>query len=145
MSQVLHHVRDRNRCAQEMRRVLRPDGCALVRGTFAEGRNDFPTLFRFFPGIAHTFDELPTREGAIATFRGHGLSLETHHRVVQQICASLREFADRTRVRADSSLAILPDVEFAAGMAALDAEAARECEATPVFETLDLLVLRPAR
>jgi ubiquinone/menaquinone biosynthesis C-methylase UbiE len=142
VSQVLHHVRDQGLCAAELRRVLRAGGCVVIRSTFAESEDGFPTLLRFFPGVHRIFADLPTIEGTIATFVAHGLSLDTRRRVEQQICGSLREFAERTRLRADSSLALLSDQEFAAGMSALDQAAERESDPVPVRERLDLLVFR---
>src|SRR5262249_19751716 len=36
MSQVIHHVVDRQACAHELHRVVKPDGTVLVRGTFGD-------------------------------------------------------------------------------------------------------------
>lgn len=142
LSQVLHHVRDQELCAAELRRVLRAGGCVVIRSTFAESEDGFPTLLRFFPDVHRIFADLPTIDGTIATFTAQDLSLETRCRVEQQICASLREFAERTRLRADSSLALLSDDQFAQGMSDLDQAADRESDPEPVVETLDLLVFR---
>ena len=142
LSQVLHHVRDRALCARELRRVLREQGRAFIRGALADSRDNFPTLLHFFPGIAPIFDDLPSIAETVSTFQSQGFTFEAHRRVEQQISASLREFADRTRLRADTSLALLSDDEFEAGMAALDAAAADESVPAPIFETLELLVLR---
>lgn len=142
LSQVLHHVRDQALCAAELRRVLCDGGCVVIRSTFAESEDGFPTLLHFFPGVHRIFADLPTIDGTIATFASQGLSLDTRRRVEQQICESLREFAERTRLRADSSLALLSDQEFAAGMSALDQAAERESDPIPVLEKLDLLVFR---
>ena len=142
LSQVLHHVRHRAQCASELRRVLRDEGRVFIRGALADSRDNFPTLLHFFPGIAPIFDELPSIAETVSTFERQGFMLEAHQRVEQQISASLREFADRTRLRADTSLALLSDDEFDAGMAALDTAAARELEPTAVFETLELLVFQ---
>jgi ubiquinone/menaquinone biosynthesis C-methylase UbiE len=46
MSQVVHHIRDRKACAAELHRVLRPNGSALIRGTFGDRLDGFPTLFK---------------------------------------------------------------------------------------------------
>lgn len=105
--------------------MLRDEGRVFIRGALADSRDLFPTTLRFFPGIAPIFDELPSIAETVGTFRAHGFALDAHRRVEQQISASLREFADRTRLRADTSLALLSDDEFEAGMATLDDAAAR--------------------
>jgi SAM-dependent methyltransferase len=142
MSQVLHHLRDHDACAGELQRVLRPGGVVLVRSVFADGKDGFPTLLQFFPGIGEIFSGLPSVPATIAAFGRHGFVLEAQRRVEQQTCASLRELADRTRLRADTSLALLSDSEFESCQATLDMAAAHETRPTPVLEALQLLVFR---
>lgn len=48
LSHVYHHVVDRAACDNELFRVLRPDGCVVLRGAFA-GRLGEITLFDYFP------------------------------------------------------------------------------------------------
>jgi hypothetical protein len=62
--------------------------------------------------------------------------------VIQQTCSSLKELAARTRLRADTTLAIMTDHEFNYRQEALERAAANETKPTPVVDTLDLLVLR---
>jgi len=142
LSQVFHHIRDHRACARELHRVLRPGGRVLIRGTFGDRLDGFPTLFRFFPDARLICEDLPTAKQATAIFNAEGFTLEADRRIQQRTCASLREFAERTRLRADSALALISDEEFAQGLAAVDDAATRECEPTPVLETLDLLVFR---
>jgi SAM-dependent methyltransferase len=142
MSHVFHHVRDRAECASELRRVLRSAGRVLLRGTFGDRLDGFPTLFEFFPGARQICKELPTVAETVAVFEVEEFTLEAHRKVEQRTCGSLRKFFERTRRRADTSLALLADEEFEAGLASLAEAAAQESEPTPVFETVDLLVFR---
>jgi SAM-dependent methyltransferase len=140
MSQVLHHVRDRPACARELRRILVPGGRVLVRGTFADQLNGFPALFHFFPGARQVCEGFPTTVETTGVFEAAGFAIEAHRKIEQSTCGSLREFVERTRRRADTSLALLSDREFHVGLAALEGAAAEEIEPTPVRETLDLLI-----
>jgi hypothetical protein len=81
-------------------------------------------------------------EETVRMFTEAGFKFETIERVVQQICSGLKELAARTRLRTDTTLALMTDDQFSGRQAALEAAAVREAEPTPVFETLDLLVLR---
>ncbi|HET8564665.1 MAG TPA: class I SAM-dependent methyltransferase [Candidatus Binatia bacterium] len=142
LSQVFHHVRDHRACARELHRILRPDGRVLIRGAFGDRLDGFPTLFRFFPGTRLICEDLPTTKHSAAVFEAEGFTLEADRRIQQRTCASLREFAERTRLRADTALALISEQEFAQGLAALEQAAASEREPSPVQETLDLLVFR---
>jgi hypothetical protein len=62
--------------------------------------------------------------------------------VAQVSAPSLTDYRDRVRLRADTGLRLLPDDQFAAGLAALDRAVEAETVPTPVADRLDLLVLR---
>jgi len=143
LSNVYHHVVGRRSCAVELRRVLVPDGRVLIRGAFA-GRLGEITLFAHFPEAKAICEQFPTMEETVETFAGAGFRLETVARVAQQTCASLKELAVRSRLRADTTLALMTDEDFAMRQAALERIAADETEPSPVVDTLDLLVLRNA-
>jgi SAM-dependent methyltransferase len=141
LSQMIHHVRDRDACARELRRVVRRGRYVLIRGTFADRVDGFPTLLRFFPGTRRIMTQFPDLEEVMAQFRRAGFSVEDLQRVPQKTCDNLAEFAERTRLRGDSTLSLLPDAEFERCQAALE-RAAREEPPTPVIEGIELLVLR---
>jgi ubiquinone/menaquinone biosynthesis C-methylase UbiE len=141
LSNVYHHVADRQSCASELHRVLRPSGRVLIRGAFAERLGKI-TMFDYFPEAKAVCEQFPTMEETVRTFTESGFKFETTERVVQQTCSGLKELAARTRLRADTTLALMTDEQFSSRQAALEAAADRETEPTPVFDTLDLLVLR---
>jgi SAM-dependent methyltransferase len=146
LSQVFHHLPRPNLSARELDRVMRPGGRVLVRGTFGDRLDGFPTLFHFFPSARQICAGLPTIEGTVGIFVAAGFTFTAHRRIRQNVSLNLREFADRTRLRADTSLRLIADEDFEAGLAALDAAMAREVDSAPVIETLDLLVFSaPAR
>jgi ubiquinone/menaquinone biosynthesis C-methylase UbiE len=141
LSQMIHHVRDGDACARELRRVLKRGGYVLIRGAFADRLDGFPTFLRFFPGTRTIMMRFPTTGQVLACFRTAGFSVEELRRVPQQSCNNLAEFAERMRLRADSTLSLLPDAEFERCQAALE-RAAREEPPAPVIEVIELLVLR---
>jgi ubiquinone/menaquinone biosynthesis C-methylase UbiE len=141
LSNVYHHFADRDAAAQELLRVLRTGGRVLIRGVFADRVGEI-TLFDHFPEAKAICEQFPTLEETVATFTHSGFVFEALQRVVQQTCSSLRELADRTRLRADTTLALMGDHSFATRQAALERAAAVEIQSTPAIETLDLLVLQ---
>jgi SAM-dependent methyltransferase len=144
MSQVVHHIRDRKACAVELHRVLRAHGVVLIRGTFGDRLDGFPTLFKFFPGARQLTARFPHVGEISAVFEAEGFALERAQRIRQKTCHSLREFATRTKLRADSTLVLLSDSEFEACQTALEEAASSERVPSPVIETIELLVLRPS-
>lgn len=141
LSNVYHHIADPDATAQELQRVLQTGGRVLIRGVFA-GRLGEITLFDHFPEAKAICEQFPTLETTVATFTNFGFEFEALRRVVQQTCSSLRELADRTRLRADTTLVLMTDESFATRQAALERRASVETKPAPVIDSLDLLVLR---
>ena len=145
VSTVVHHLDDLDAAAAELGRVLRPRGPVLVRQAFP-GRMDDVTLYsRFFPGAGEalaTQGGLPTLDRVTAAFAGAGFRVETLRRVAQVSAPSLAAYRYKVRRRADTGLRLLPDDQFAAGLAALERAAEAETTPEPVVDRIDLLVLR---
>lgn len=142
LSQVIQHIAGREVCARELRRVVRRGGYVLVRGAFGDRLEGFPDFFRFFPGARAIAAQFPTLDQVMASFRSAGFSAEGLQTIPQKTCDSLAELAGRTRLRADSTLLLLPLAEFESCQAALEQAARREAPPLPVIETIDLLVLK---
>jgi ubiquinone/menaquinone biosynthesis C-methylase UbiE len=141
LSHVWHHIRDHETAGYEIHRVVASDGHVLVRGTLGDQLDGFPDLFRFWPGTRHICQQLPTLPQTIDVFAASGFNLTERRRVHQATAADLAAFAERTRLRADTALALLSDAEFQEGQAAIELAAGRE-HPRPVMELLDLLVFR---
>ena len=142
LSHVWHHIRDRPVCVKELSRVVRRGGHVLVRGTFGDRLDGFPTLFQFWPATRAICAQLPTIQETVDLFEAHGFTLVEHRRIRQETAASLGEFASRTRSRADSALTLISDSEFDAGQLAIEAAAAAVRESVPVIEVIELVAFR---
>ncbi len=140
LSTVVHHFQDLPRAAAELRRVVRPGGAVVIRSWFP-GRADV-THFRYFPGAKRIAETFPTIEAVERAFAIAGFLREALESVTQVSAGSLREACERLRQRADTTLQLLSDEEFAEGMRRLEADAAAEVEPRPITSALDLLVLR---
>ncbi len=136
LSNVIHHFDDIPAAAHELRRVVR--GALLVRGAF--GGVDVPTLYRFFPGSQRVVDSMPTIAEAIDAFEAAGFGSFRRETVEQLLANSLADMVPRIRLRADTALELITDDEFAKGLAELERAAATET--APVYDRLDLLVVR---
>jgi ubiquinone/menaquinone biosynthesis C-methylase UbiE len=139
LSTVIHHFDDLSLVSGELRRVLRPGGAVFIR-TWFPGRADV-THFRWFPGAKRIAETFPTIETVERAFARAGFRRRALESVTQVSAPSLRDACERLRLRADTTLQLLSDEEFAEGMRALEAEAAAETEPKPVTSALDFLVL----
>ena len=139
----LHHVRDREAAAREVRRVLRPSagGQVLIRSNFADRMGDL-LWHRYFPQArAVEQDMFPTVDEVERLFASVGLRRLALDQVRYQVAPSLADYADRLRLRAISTFEHLTEDGIAEGFRALDRDAAAEATPRPVEEDGDLLVL----
>ena len=141
LAYMVHHVPDRPACARELVRVLRPGGVVLVVGAYSLGRREMP-MFRYFPAALRIVDGFPLVGDIIAEFAGGPLEHVATEAGQYESRSSLREAADRFALRADTTLQLITDEEFAEGMTALEAAAAAETEPAPISVSIDLIVFR---
>lgn len=140
LSTVIHHLPSLSDCASELGRVLASGGRVLIRSSFP-GRHEHITLFRFFPGASRIASTFPSVETVAAAFRPAGFEIEALASVPQRTAPSLAALRERIASRADTTLQLLDDAQFADGLARLDAAIADEAAPSPVVDRLDLLVL----
>jgi SAM-dependent methyltransferase len=143
-SQVVHHVDDLSACAAELRRVVRPGGPIMLRGTFEATCPLIPWGPYFPEAIRIATEQFPTLEEISAVFAAAGLHRRAHEIVWQTTAGSMRELAARVGLRADSTLELLTIDEFAAGLARLEAAATAETSPVPVREAIELVVFASA-
>ena len=142
LSYVIHHLDDREACAREVRRVLRSDGVVIIRNAFRESLSQVP-FFQWFP-TALTLDQrrMPSAAEVAESFASHGFDVVASEVVWQETSPSLQVYHERLKLRAISTLELLPDDEFEAGVERMREAAERETEPQPVRAPVDLLVLR---
>lgn len=141
LSTMIHHVENLPAAAAELRRVLRPDAPVLIRSVFP-GNQSGIALYRYFPAAARVVDTFPSVADVASAFGAAGFSVESLTGVFQANAASLGEFYEKARHRANTTLLALSDAEFSAGLEALRVAAHDAVADEPVISRLDLLVLR---
>jgi ubiquinone/menaquinone biosynthesis C-methylase UbiE len=143
LSMVIHHVIDRNLCAEELARVLRPGGVVLIRNTFQDGLTDSYGIpfYGFFPGALEVDRaRLPSVAEVTAAFEGKGFVKSGLERVNQVLERSLKAYLSRLRKGGISTLEHLSKAQREEGFRRLAIAAENEVGETPVLETIDLLV-----
>lgn len=142
LSYVVHHLRDRGACARELARVVRPGGVVIVRGAHRESLPQVP-FFEWFP-TALAIDEarMPSRADVVEMFSPHGFELEADEVIEQETSPSLRVYHERLKLRAISTLELLPNDEFAAGVERLRQAAEADASPGPILSPINLMVFR---
>jgi ubiquinone/menaquinone biosynthesis C-methylase UbiE len=144
VSMIFHHVPDRAAVCREIARVLRPhrDGAFVMRTCCLENFDSF--LYSHFFPEARAIDlaRLQPAGAVIGFISQHGLALTAHEAITQVVADSPAEYVERTRMRAASDLEAITDEQFAAGMRHLEDHCRTMDPATPITETVDLLVFR---
>lgn len=138
LSNVIHHFEDVPAAAREIRRVLTADAPVLIRGAF--GGRPVASLYDYFPGTEKTIDSFPTVDDITGVFLSAGFTSFSIEKVEQLLARSMSEMVERIELRADTTLELLTDEEFAEGLKRMQ-EAAKTSDG-PVLDYLDLLVLR---
>jgi ubiquinone/menaquinone biosynthesis C-methylase UbiE len=138
LSTVIHHLPDLGAAARDVRRVVRAGGVALVRSSFP-GRHDGITLFRWFPGASRVASTFPTVEQTVSAFEAAGFRMDGIEAVPQASAPDLRTFLERVRLRADTTLRLMPDDEYEAGVAALARDVELETERRPIIDHIDVM------
>jgi len=141
LSMMIHHVGNQQRCAEELRRVLKPNGRVFVRNSFS-GRLDSVAFYAWFPE-ARAIDEarLPRIEAVCQSFQQAGFSIVAIESIEQQIDTSLEVHFQRLQKRAISTFEFLTDEQIEAGFARMRPAVDAEDVPQPVMETIDLIVL----
>jgi SAM-dependent methyltransferase len=121
MMLVLQHV-DRGRALAEVQRVLGKGG-RLVIGTFAPAQFDDYYLASFFPSIAvvdRARFETPEQLGNL--LRDAGFADVEEHRLEQRVHLSREAVLARVRAKHISTFQLIPEDEYAAGLARVERE-----------------------
>ena len=121
MMLVLHHV-DRAVALAEIHRVLDEEG-RLAVATFAPAQFDEYYLGGYFPSIAALdHARFGTPEQLVRELGAAGFGAVEEHRLEQRVALSRETVLERVRAKHISTLQLIPEDEYAAGLARLDRE-----------------------
>jgi ubiquinone/menaquinone biosynthesis C-methylase UbiE len=136
-----HHVPARAAAAREIARVLKADGCVIVRSTFG-GRIHDLWWRRFFPRSWEIEERMfPSVPETQALFAEAGLGRSSLVQVAHPFAGSIAEDVERIKLRAISTFEHMDEAEIAEGFARMDAALDADDIPTPPPALLDMLIL----
>lgn len=137
MSTVIHHFKDLDATAGELRRVVAPKGPLLIRNWFAD-RLDSNELIRHFPTARRRMEGGPALAEVVTVFERHGFAFAGVEAVPEPDRTYDEALAALPRERKiDSCLVLIGDEEWEAGLANI--RRLRDRGDTPTPFHLDLL------
>jgi ubiquinone/menaquinone biosynthesis C-methylase UbiE len=138
---VWHHVADRQRAAQELRRVVRPRGKLFLQVNFSDKMPD-TWWFRVVPEWwkADT-GQFRSQEEVKSDFVGEGWTLISQDEVTWLRSSSLAEDYERLKLRAVSIFEHMSEEVIEAGFARIETELSSLGNG-PQYETSELLVFQ---
>jgi SAM-dependent methyltransferase len=140
LSTVLHHLSDPAASARELRRVVRREGRVLIRNSFGD-RLERITWLRYFPAARRlAATRWPSVSATADLFAEEGFEVELLRDVPELVAPDLMSYYNRISVRANSTLTLIGDEDFAAGLAHMKGDAER-ASSEGVVDHRDLLVL----
>jgi ubiquinone/menaquinone biosynthesis C-methylase UbiE len=138
---VWHHVDDRARAAQELRRVVKPGGKLFVQANFSDRMPD-TWWFRVVPGwLEVDRAQFRSEEEVKGDFTDAGWTLVSSDDVTWVRSASLAEDVARLKLRPVSVFERMSDEAVDAGFARIEA-ALPSLDDGPQYETSGLLVFQ---
>jgi hypothetical protein len=121
--------------------VLRLGGTVFLRAGIRERISSYPYVDFFPESRAILEQDLSTSMRTREVFEAAGFRTAAQEVVVQEVAPNYAAYAEKLQAGADSVIVRLSESEFAAGMQALRAHAAR-VDDQPVFEPIDVFVFR---
>jgi ubiquinone/menaquinone biosynthesis C-methylase UbiE len=141
LSTVIHHIPDLEVCASELRRVVAVGGAVLIRNAFGDRLEEIQWL-DFFPSAKEiAAKRWPTVDATARAFGTAGFEVERLEGVPEVVAGDFRNYHDRIRVRANSTLNLVDDDAFEAGLARMEQFASKQPPGR-VVDRRDFLVLR---
>ncbi len=135
-------IADRAAAGAEIARVLGPGGRLLIVSHFRG--EPTPRAWSAFPEAREIEERsLPSVDEAKAMLAPAGVRFVALDRQLITVCPSLRTYMERVKLRSISSLECPSDVDFAAGVAAMEADVAARRFPNPVRQLADLWSFRP--
>ena len=142
MSQVYHHLNDRVKALNEIRRVLTPRGHVVIRNTTMEDYKTVLWLDCFPEAIEFNRKRMPSQNDLINLICSSGFTLRHKESIQTFVSPSYRKYVSKIGQRGSSSLLGISDGAFEAGLQRLKQWVDALSDEKPVYEPVDLFVFQ---
>ena len=140
LSMVYHHLADRDAALHEIRGVLCPGGRLIIRNATKENIKPLDWIAHFPEARELELRRIPTRADISGEVLAAGFRLCSQEAVTQVFAATYSEYYRKISMRSLSTLHLISDEAFAAGLRRLKGWCEQRWQTGPVRETIDLFV-----
>jgi ubiquinone/menaquinone biosynthesis C-methylase UbiE len=140
ISQVYHHIEDKNKAIHEIKRVLKKNGFFCMRYSPLETLDSY-----IYPGFFPSAKEidakrLPTRNDINKIFTKNGFQQISQKIIIQLFAGSHTEYYRKIKMRGTSDLSAISDKEFFEGLESLKKYCCGHKNKEPVYENVDFII-----
>lgn len=142
LSHVYHHIKDKEKSIEEIKRVLYPNKYFCVRSSTIEQMDSY-LYTKYFP-TANRIDieRVPSKNELIKYGTHNGFELTNYTNIHQLYAENHIEYYDKISLRGLSDLAATPDDEFKEGLIRLKEFCYKQDLTNPVYEDIGLFTFR---
>lgn len=140
MSMVYHHVQDKGKAIDEVRRVLKRSGKFCIRNSTIESMDSYYWL-QFFPAACDIeLGRVPRQQDILDIVSARGFEVAYSTSIQQEFAANTADYTRKIGLRGLSSLKAISDSEFAEGIKNMDEFLRTQDVHGPIFESIDLFI-----
>ena len=140
MSMVYHHIEDKKKAIDEVKRVLKKSGKFCIRNTTIESMDSYFWL-QFFPSACEIERQrIPHQQDILDLVSSRGFEVAYSSSIQQKFAADPADYMRKIGLRGLSSLKAISDAEFAEGLKYMDEFFRTQDAHDPIFESIDLFI-----
>jgi ubiquinone/menaquinone biosynthesis C-methylase UbiE len=142
MSQVFHHLAQKQQALRDISRVMAPSSYLAIRNATRENNQEIEWLQCFPEALQIEEGRMLSQKELTEVVCSESFELISRQTIYQFFASSYREYSDKIRQRGLSSLILISDTAFHAGLERLGQWVDKQPSDLAVYEPVDLFIFQ---